>query len=66
MPDIIIESGKAEIVPGFEVKRILPYQLRRMVGPFIFMNTEDWQVSQRSPQQTWMYCHIHTLLTFLR
>jgi redox-sensitive bicupin YhaK (pirin superfamily) len=36
--DIVIESRKAEIVPGFEVKRILPYQLRRMVGPFIFMD----------------------------
>jgi redox-sensitive bicupin YhaK (pirin superfamily) len=38
MIDIIIEARKAEIVPGFEVKRILPYQLRRMVGPFIFMD----------------------------
>ena len=38
MLDIIIESRRAEIVPGFEVKRILPYQLRRMVGPFIFMD----------------------------
>ncbi|SKC13937.1 pirin family protein [Dyadobacter psychrophilus] len=38
MLDIVIESRKAEIVPGFEVKRILPYQLRRMVGPFIFMD----------------------------
>jgi redox-sensitive bicupin YhaK (pirin superfamily) len=35
---IVIDSRKAEIVPGFEVKRILPYQLRRMVGPFIFMD----------------------------
>jgi hypothetical protein len=26
------------IGPGFAVKRILPYQLRRMVGPFIFMD----------------------------
>lgn len=38
MLDIVIESRKAEIVPGFEVKRILPFQLRRMVGPFIFMD----------------------------
>jgi redox-sensitive bicupin YhaK (pirin superfamily) len=38
MLDIVIESRKAEIVPGFQVKRILPYQLRRMVGPFIFMD----------------------------
>lgn len=38
MLDIVIESRKAELNPGFAVKRILPYQLRRMVGPFIFMD----------------------------
>ncbi len=38
MLDIIIEARRAEISAGFEVKRILPYQLRRMVGPFIFMD----------------------------
>src|ERR1700754_2485043 len=38
MLDIIIESRKASIVPGFAVKRILPFRQRRMVGPFIFMD----------------------------
>jgi redox-sensitive bicupin YhaK (pirin superfamily) len=38
MLDIVISSRQAVIVPGFAVKRILPYQLRRMVGPFIFMD----------------------------
>lgn len=38
MLDIVIASRQAEISPGFAVKRILPYQLRRMVGPFIFMD----------------------------
>lgn len=38
MLDIVISSRQTEIVPGFAVKRILPYQLRRMVGPFIFMD----------------------------
>ncbi len=38
MLDIIIEARRAEISAGFAVKRILPYQLRRMVGPFIFMD----------------------------
>ena len=38
MLDIIISSRQAEISPGFMVKRILPFQLRRMVGPFIFMD----------------------------
>ncbi|WP_281358778.1 pirin family protein [Sphingobacterium prati] len=28
----------AQISEGFAVKRILPYQLRRMIGPFIFMD----------------------------
>ena len=38
MLDIVIPSREAQIMPGFSVKRILPYQLRRMVGPFIFMD----------------------------
>ena len=38
MIDIVIESRKASIGPGFEVKRILPFRFRRMVGPFIFMD----------------------------
>lgn len=38
MLDIVIESRKAQITPGFAVQRILPFQLRRMVGPFIFMD----------------------------
>lgn len=38
MLDIVIEARQAEIAPGFAVKRILPYRLRRMIGPFIFMD----------------------------
>lgn len=38
MLDIVIESREAMITPGFSVKRILPFRLRRMVGPFIFMD----------------------------
>jgi redox-sensitive bicupin YhaK (pirin superfamily) len=38
MPEIIIEARKAAIAPSMEVKRILPFRLRRMVGPFIFMD----------------------------
>lgn len=38
MLDIVISSRQAEIIPGFAVKRLLPYQLRRMIGPFIFMD----------------------------
>ncbi|PST83272.1 hypothetical protein C7T94_11830 [Pedobacter yulinensis] len=38
MLDIVISSRSTEIIPGFTVRRLLPYQLRRMVGPFIFMD----------------------------
>lgn len=38
MLDIVIEARKASLAPGMEVKRILPFRMRRMVGPFIFMD----------------------------
>jgi redox-sensitive bicupin YhaK (pirin superfamily) len=38
MIDLVIEARKASIAPGLGVKRILPFRLRRMVGPFIFMD----------------------------
>src|SRR5215210_914348 len=38
MLDIVIEARKAAIAPGMNVRRILPFRLRRMVGPFIFMD----------------------------
>jgi redox-sensitive bicupin YhaK (pirin superfamily) len=38
MLDIVIEARKAQIAPGMDVKRILPFRMRRMVGPFIFMD----------------------------
>jgi redox-sensitive bicupin YhaK (pirin superfamily) len=38
MLDIVIESRQASLAPGMEVKRILPFRSRRMVGPFIFMD----------------------------
>ncbi|OKL38673.1 pirin family protein [Pontibacter flavimaris] len=38
MHDIVIEARKAAIAPGMSVRRILPFRLRRMVGPFIFMD----------------------------
>ena len=38
MLEIVIESRKASLAPGMEVRRILPFRLRRMVGPFIFMD----------------------------
>jgi redox-sensitive bicupin YhaK (pirin superfamily) len=38
MLDLVIEARKAAIAPGMNVRRILPFRLRRMVGPFIFMD----------------------------
>lgn len=38
MLEIAIESRKASIAPGMEVRRILPFRFKRMVGPFIFMD----------------------------
>src|SRR4029078_6352241 len=38
MLDIVIEARNAAISKSVKVKRILPFRLRRMVGPFIFMD----------------------------
>src|SRR3954468_20030929 len=38
MLDVVIEARNAAISAEMKVKRILPFRLRRMVGPFIFMD----------------------------
>lgn len=38
MIDLVIEARKAAIAANMDVRRILPFRLRRMVGPFIFMD----------------------------
>ncbi len=38
MLEIVIQAREAAISPAVKVKRILPFRLRRMVGPFIFMD----------------------------
>lgn len=38
MLELVIEARPAFIGPGMQVKRILPFRLKRMVGPFIFMD----------------------------
>src|SRR5215216_1400828 len=38
MIDLVIEARDAAISKTMKVKRILPFRLRRMVGPFIFMD----------------------------
>jgi len=50
MLDIVIEARKASIGPGMDVRRILPFRLRRMVGPFIFMDhAGPVQIQPQSP-----------------
>lgn len=38
MLDLVIDARPASLGNGFNVRRILPYRLRRMLGPFIFMD----------------------------
>ncbi|SNC76605.1 hypothetical protein SAMN06265337_3470 [Hymenobacter gelipurpurascens] len=38
MLDLVIDARPADLGNGFGVRRILPYRLRRMLGPFIFMD----------------------------
>lgn len=38
MLELVIDARTAAISPEMRVKRILPFRLRRMVGPFIFMD----------------------------
>ncbi len=38
MLDLVIESRTAVLSAAINVKRILPFRLKRMVGPFIFMD----------------------------
>jgi hypothetical protein len=36
--ELMIEARRREIVPGFAVRRILPYAQRRSLGPFVFLD----------------------------
>lgn len=38
MIEIVIDARSASLAPGMDVRRILPFRKRRMVGPFIFMD----------------------------
>ena len=38
MLDLVIDARPAAISPLMKVQRILPFRLRRMIGPFIFMD----------------------------
>ncbi|MCU0384584.1 MAG: pirin family protein [Flavihumibacter sp.] len=50
MMDIVIDSRQAAISEHINVKRILPFRQRRMVGPFIFMDHAGPVTSTPSPK----------------
>ncbi len=61
MLDIVIEARKAAISEGMSVNRILPFRMRRMVGPFIFMDHAgpvDIPVSQKGNLDVLPHPHI--------
>lgn len=61
MLDIVIQARQAAISESMKVKRILPFRLRRMVGPFIFMDHAgpvDVQPSTRSLLDVLPHPHI--------
>lgn len=45
MPQLIIEARTAALSTGLNVRRILSFRMKRMVGPFIFMD-HDGPVSK--------------------
>lgn len=49
MLELVIESRIAAISAEMKVKRILPFRLRRMIGPFIFMDHAGPIVNMPSP-----------------
>jgi redox-sensitive bicupin YhaK (pirin superfamily) len=61
MIDSIIDARPASLGNGFNVRRILPYRLRRMLGPFIFMDHAgpvNWTPDQVSDMDVLPHPHI--------
>ena len=61
MLDIVIDSRNAALSTGLNVRRILPFRLRRMVGPFIFMDHAgpvDKQIEMNSSMDVLPHPHI--------
>jgi len=60
MIEIVIEARQAAIAPGMEVRRILPFRKKRMVGPFIFMDhAGPVQVAPEPPSNMDVLPHPH-------
>src|ERR1700746_3524889 len=52
MLELVIDARDAAISKSMKVKRILPFRLRRMVGPFIFMDHAGPIAEIPSPQSS--------------
>ncbi|HTQ63425.1 MAG TPA: pirin family protein [Puia sp.] len=52
MLELVIDARDAAISKSMKVKRILPFRLRRMVGPFIFMDHAGPIVDMPSPRSS--------------
>jgi redox-sensitive bicupin YhaK (pirin superfamily) len=52
MIEMVIDARKAAISESMSVKRILPFRLRRMVGPFIFMDHAGPIVNAQGPSSS--------------
>ncbi|PWT73461.1 MAG: hypothetical protein C5B59_13460 [Bacteroidetes bacterium] len=52
MVELVIDARDAAISKSMKVKRILPFRLRRMVGPFIFMDHAGPITETPSPQSS--------------
>ena len=61
MLDIVIDARNAALSTGLNVRRILPFRSRRMVGPFIFMDHAgpvDKQMEMNSSMDVLPHPHI--------
>jgi redox-sensitive bicupin YhaK (pirin superfamily) len=59
--DSIIDARPASLGNGFDVRCILPYRLRRMLGPFMFMDYAgpvNWTPAQVSDMDVLSHPHI--------
>lgn len=61
MIELVIDARRASLAPGMDVRRILPFRQRRMVGPFIFMDHAgpvEWRPPVSSSMDVLPHPHI--------
>ncbi|HET6513479.1 MAG TPA: pirin family protein, partial [Candidatus Kapabacteria bacterium] len=65
MPLQVIEPRRIKLVGELEVKRILPFRERRMIGPFIFLDEMDTPLVGDDPEAGDVLPHPHIGLSTL-